>query len=831
MSIRLSKAIRELNIGLQTAVEFLEKNSSLGEVRPEPTFKLNDEQYDALVEEFKGDKKVKKQVKELTPKHPKEKKRQKLAKTDTLVKKPHIQTKTTGKVTLDSLKKLAEKKSATPEKKKNRKSRRLLEKKEEKTVQKEQPEKVQPKHESPVVHKTRQNNMKKNEFAKMNELVKTVLKRYRAIRKDCNISDEDWHSRTIERMATPFIKGYFTLAVVGKVSSGKSTFINALLGCKDLLPTGHDQTTCGITYIEYGETPEVTIIFGDGHKKVIKDDISGKIKPHVAIPEKYHPLPVNNIDDMIMAGFDFNKIWKVHNQLEEETLCSPIDKTLLKDYIAHRKKKDIATEVRLKYPFNKELKGWRIIDTPGIGAIGGIETRTKQLLATQKEDGSREVDAIIFLQKGSETLDQMDTKKFVKEQLDNLTESDKGRLFYILTHSSSSDFLNHQKSKIDFIKQNYGEKIKVLTYADSLLYTFLNDLKESDVSLDQYDNFDEPEGWSYNEWEAILTIMDRAKRQLKKQGDSFNHDTMLRILQEWSHFDELKDEINTFAKNEKQKTLRALFNFIARDYLGFANRLEKEKSLVDGDLASINDEIKKVENKRGEYNKLFQKADKDISRDRILAEFTFIDKELESFKGLPSIESVRTSITNLFDTVQKKEREIFDGIIEKFSDFFEESDSKDIVLESIDFETIEKNATSKSKEKYVIEPERVITHTSSDDERIPAKYGTRTNSETKLREFKALAIKRARGQRDRFLPQVKEKVDNMFKLFSDELDKKNKEEKARLNKLKSQLARKEEFKAENDKYIAESDAANDELIKLYEDYYGEIPIKKNKRKI
>ena len=44
MSVRLNKALRELNIGLQTAVEFLEKKSELGEVKAEPSFKLNDEQ-------------------------------------------------------------------------------------------------------------------------------------------------------------------------------------------------------------------------------------------------------------------------------------------------------------------------------------------------------------------------------------------------------------------------------------------------------------------------------------------------------------------------------------------------------------------------------------------------------------------------------------------------------------------------------------------------------------------------------------------------------------------------------------------------------------------
>ena len=662
--------------------------------------------------------------------------------------------------------------------------------------------------------------MGKNEFAKICELVKQVLERYREVRKDCGIPDNGWHSRTIERMATPFIKGYFTLAVVGKVSSGKSTFINALLGCKDLLPTGHDQTTCGITYIEYGEKPEVTIVFGDGHKKVIKEDISGKIKPHVSIPEKYHHLPVNNIDDMIMGGFDFKKIWEVHNQLEEETLCPPIDKALLKDYVEQRKKKDIAVEVRMKYPFNEELKGWRVIDTPGIGAIGGIETRTKQLLATQKEDGSREVDAIIFLQNGSQTLDQTDTKKFVKEQLDNLTESDKDRLFYVLTHSGSSDFVTHKDSKIDCITQNYGSKIKVLTYADSLLYSFLTDLEGSDVSLDEFITSPppQPNDWADDEWRAIMGILFQAKYHLQQKHDSFNHDTMLRTVKEWSHFEELKNEINSFAKNEKQKTLRNLLNLIATDYLGFVHQLDKDKELVDGDLASINKEIQNVEKKRLGYNILAQKADNLIKMDRINAEFDFIETELRAFEGLKSIDSVRTSVTNLFDSVQKKEKEVFDDIIKQFSVFFKDFDSTDIVLESIDFNAIENEAASKSKESYVIEPARVIKHTTKADERIPAKYGTRTNSKTKLREFKALTLKKARSQRDQLLPQIKEKVDNMRNQIFDELDLKIKEERSRLEGLKSQLARKEEFKAENDVFIAKSHAASKELIKLAQDY-------------
>ena len=74
MSIRLNKAIRELNIGLQTAIDFLEKKKELGEVKADLNFKLSDEQYGALVEAFKSDATVKTDAKKLFPKKPKEKK-------------------------------------------------------------------------------------------------------------------------------------------------------------------------------------------------------------------------------------------------------------------------------------------------------------------------------------------------------------------------------------------------------------------------------------------------------------------------------------------------------------------------------------------------------------------------------------------------------------------------------------------------------------------------------------------------------------------------------------------------------------------------------------
>lgn len=62
-SINLLKAAKELNIGLNTAVEFLNKNGY--PVDPKPNTKLTGEMYDVLSKEYQGDKIVKEEAKQI----------------------------------------------------------------------------------------------------------------------------------------------------------------------------------------------------------------------------------------------------------------------------------------------------------------------------------------------------------------------------------------------------------------------------------------------------------------------------------------------------------------------------------------------------------------------------------------------------------------------------------------------------------------------------------------------------------------------------------------------------------------------------------------------
>ena len=188
MSIRLNKALRELNIGLQTAVEFLEKKSELGEVKAEPSFKLNDEQYAALVKAFQQDAAVRTEAEKLFKK-PKEKKRAQEAKKEEGNKEELFgatsrqQYTPLGKIDLGNVgKKSAAPKSAAPdtEKKDEAKAAAVspapaVAKEEQKKAPKEEPKAVPEakveKHEPEVKSKPAVENAVKAEPVKSTESV------------------------------------------------------------------------------------------------------------------------------------------------------------------------------------------------------------------------------------------------------------------------------------------------------------------------------------------------------------------------------------------------------------------------------------------------------------------------------------------------------------------------------------------------------------------------------------------------------------------------------------------------------------------------------------
>ena len=105
MSIRLNKVLTELNIGLQTAVDFLKNKKSLGEIRDDANLstKISDEQYDALVAQFKGDKVIKNEADKMFAKKGKDKKAEKKSTSANDLVTQVTKFKPLGKIDLDNL--------------------------------------------------------------------------------------------------------------------------------------------------------------------------------------------------------------------------------------------------------------------------------------------------------------------------------------------------------------------------------------------------------------------------------------------------------------------------------------------------------------------------------------------------------------------------------------------------------------------------------------------------------------------------------------------------------------------------------------------------------
>ena len=155
MAIRLNKVLTELNIGLQTAVDFLKNNKSLGEIKDDANLstKISDEQYDALKSHFKGDKDMKNEAEKIFAKKAKDKKPEKnVVKTEGELEKRQ-QFTPLGKIDLNSIGKKPAQSAPVKEKPKAAAVSPVVEKKEEKPVQPkpEAPKAEAPKAEAPKV--------------------------------------------------------------------------------------------------------------------------------------------------------------------------------------------------------------------------------------------------------------------------------------------------------------------------------------------------------------------------------------------------------------------------------------------------------------------------------------------------------------------------------------------------------------------------------------------------------------------------------------------------------------------------------------------------------
>ena len=285
---------------------------------------------------------------------------------------------------------------------------------------------------------------KQDRYSQYKENIISSREKYLSLKKKYSL--EAGQERSLEHQAQPFEKGYFTLAVMGKTSSGKSTFLNALLGVSDLLPTGANQTTSGITYIRHAEQPRIEITFGDGKKKQLSGNLQKNLQQVVSVG-KFSNLPFTLIDDCILQGMSAKMILEQQQALSEKS-GMPINRADLQRYLNMRRRSDIPIEVIVYTPLPEQFRTWQILDTPGVGAIGGIENKTFELLNEKTGEKTFAVDAIIFCIKGTDAAEERSNIDFFRETIDKLYPVTRERLFMVATHYYEMKEVDQWKASI-----------------------------------------------------------------------------------------------------------------------------------------------------------------------------------------------------------------------------------------------------------------------------------------------------------------------------------------------------------------------------------------------
>lgn len=565
-----------------------------------------------------------------------------------------------------------------------------------------------------------------NDFMQLRKVVSEAVTQYKEARLKSGFLDLGEYAdnyQTIEKLANPFLTGYFTIAIAGKMSAGKSTFINSLIG-EQLLPTGHFQTTSCITWIVSSKERLMEVTFAAGQTQTYKHNFATELSKLVAVPSEFENLPISDINNLIRGNNALDIILQKKDAIDVKTNTTS-DASLWEKYVKSTPKSKIVDKVVVHLQLPKEYEGWRIIDTPGVGAVGGIQEETLRLLTTKSDDSRTHsmVDAVILLHKGTENIQDESANKFAKSVSESIGHLAQGRLFFVLTHASSMEFLAHKEHILSLAKELFGKRLSIpeenITYVDSLVHRFVLDAQKSGKDFSHSEALFQPlHNWSNTEWSIIQPVVMQKMFSLPNKGIEVSNETLFNELEKSSHFSVLRDKLNEFLNTEKERVFNELMELIETDLQSNKTRLKQEIEAVCNGPEGINKRIKIVDKEYTEIQTALLKLQQKTTKGSIKKIFEFVEEDLENLSSKATIQEVRAAYLEITNKGLKAEEEYFKELISDFKKYANDFSQNNTSFITLDLNAIEqqahKNATtqvtdySRAEKKLVKKVESLI---------------------------------------------------------------------------------------------------------------------------
>ncbi len=503
----------------------------------------------------------------------------------------------------------------------------------------------------------------------------------------------------LQSRITSLKNGKFTLAVAGEVKAGKSTFINALLGA-ELLPSDVLQATSAIVEIFKSEKSYLKVKYADGREEEIYDDLDtpdvneAKERLHeiCKISDKYRDIPTTLIDEYIASSDTKLELTEeLVNELECESSLNGLfeKKNLLNDYIASRPKSSIPIEIQFGYPLKWDFDELRIVDSPGVNAVGGVQNVSFSYF----EDAN----AIIFIHP-IKPIESESFSKFVNKIISNRSRE---TLFLVLTHSglySESDIEKLHGDAIRIYSQFIpAERILIV---DSLLQLIIHDFNNGkELSEIRKDD---------SKKKLLAPYREKAEDEGRELYD---------IVKESARFDKLFSAIDQFSMQAPNLQLGEILQSL-RD--GYAQQEEEYYAKVElleskkRDPQEFENEINRINSALEEYKLLLNNTKEDITRNYTgkHAEWQTKMKELkekypEQIIKCTDFETVRKSMTDgqneiiaIIDQFSTSLTNELKAKLTKIGESFKED--KKITLPKIDLKSIESET---KKQAFRVEEE------------------------------------------------------------------------------------------------------------------------------
>lgn len=335
---------------------------------------------------------------------------------------------------------------------------------------------------------------RKNEVLVSYETVEKLVADLQAYAKQINLPDPTEHLGTlladIRSKAEKVKADRFNVMIAGESKSGKSTFINAYLGV-ELLPMDVKQCTSAIVEIKYGKSFSVRATYADGRKEEIAEETAARdfLKRNAALDDDFRDIPVPTINSEILVKSGLRARAKgakitISSAEVEAMLRSPevqgADIYNLPDYnkrirayIEARKDnwQDIVTKIEIMFPFDDDLRGIEIIDSPGVCARGGVAEITSHYIEN--------ADAIIFLKPViGQSLESTQFSHFLENAS---VERNKDALFLVLTHIATKNDADLRRLEEEALKQFSGKINKRnILFVDSKAELYAKNFSEFD---------------------------------------------------------------------------------------------------------------------------------------------------------------------------------------------------------------------------------------------------------------------------------------------------------------------------------------------------------------